>query len=274
MSGGFSGVQLRLAEWRGRSSRSVAGPLSPTLGWLSLVVTIVVIWYAVVTIGDVSRLIAPSPIAVFDEFRSNLGTYLFALGQTVVTVLLGLLIGSAFAIVLSIMAWWSVVSGAVVKPVVYVLQAAPMSAVVPVLSGVLGFGYFTQIAVTTVASFFPTYIILSTKLANLPTAHLALAAALGAGRWRYLVRCGLPAALPSLFIGLQMTSMLSILACFANEYLFGNTGLGGRFALTRVNFLIPEAPWVVAVLATSLSIGAYAIVTFWYRKVNERFSDG
>ena len=184
----------------------------------------------------------------------------------------GLAIGTAMAVVLSITSWWSAGLNGLFRPIVYFLQAVPMTAMIPVVSGVVGYGYSAVITLTTMSALFPTYIIFGTALSRPPRSAELVLSALGATRSQFLFRVAIPAALPSLFSGMQLGVTLGVLGAFATEFLQGGWGLGGLFAVTRRIFANPATPWGIAVIATLLSSLSYGLFHILSRNMYKRFN--
>ena len=265
------------------SAGTVAGRLSltaparriatgPILGWISLAVAIILLWALIVRLFSVPAIIAPDPFVVLADLWNSRSRYSLALSQTVMTAAAGLILGTVLAVVLSIAAWWSRSADAASRPLVYFLQAVPMTALIPVVSGLVGYGYGAVITLTTLSTLFPTYVIFGTALASPPRSAFQVAAALGGTRAQFLRYVALPAAIPSLFVALQIGATLAILGSFATEYLQGGWGLGGLFALARREFSNPAMPWGIAILATLLSALSYGLFHALSRRVSRRFS--
>ncbi|WP_185020162.1 MULTISPECIES: ABC transporter permease [unclassified Rathayibacter] len=244
----------------------------PMLGWLALVLSIILLWALVVRVLSVPAIIAPDPFVVLGDLWVSRDRYTLALGQTILTAAGGLLLGTVIALVLAVAAWWSASADAASRPLVYFLQAIPMTALIPVVSGLVGYGYGAVITLTTLSTLFPTYVIVGTALASPPGSSVQVMAALGATRGQLLRHVALPAALPSLFVALQLGATLAILGSFATEYLQGGWGLGGLFALARREFSNPAMPWGIAILATLLSALSYALFHALAQRVASRFA--
>ncbi len=245
--------------------------IAPAVGWIALLIAIVLIWALVVVVFDVPAIIAPDPFVVIADLWDSRDRYALALGQTALTAAAGLVTGTVVASALAVTAWWSHAFDAATRPLVYFLQAVPLTAMVPVVSGLVGYGYGAVITLTTMSTLFPTYIILGTALANAPGSPTAVVAALGATRGQFLRHVAGPAAVPSLFVALQLSATAAILGSFATEYLQGGWGLGGLFALARREFSNPAMPWGIAVLATLLSALSYGLFHAISRRVDRRF---
>jgi ABC-type nitrate/sulfonate/bicarbonate transport system permease component len=244
----------------------------PVVGWIGLILAILLIWYLVVQIGSVPPIIAPSPVLVIQDLWVSRSDYLVALAQTTTTAYLGLLLGTVAGGSLAVASWWSSGLNGGLRPIVYFMQAIPMTAMIPVVSGVVGYGYAAVITLTTMSAMFPTFIIFGTALSRSTDGAADVMSALGASRAQYLTKVALPAALPSLFNAMQLGATLSVLGSFATEYLQGGWGLGGLFAVTRRIFENPATPWGIALLTTLLSSLSYGLFHWIARAVQKRLT--
>lgn len=251
-------------------SDGVRRALSTVAGWALLCVLIVGAWAIFVNVSHISPLIVPPPKAVFEDVISNRDVYITAASQTAFTAFSGLLFGTLIAYVLAILAWWSAALSGASRPVIYFLQAVPMTGLIPVISGAMGYGYPALITITTLGAFFPTYVVLTTAMANLPAGSTMMLTAAGATRLDLLRYVAIPSSVPSLFIGLQLSSALCITGSFAAEYLYGSTGLGGTFGLVRSDYTNTAMPWGIAIVATMLAAVTYGICTVLVHRVNRR----
>lgn len=86
-----------------------------------------------------------------------------------------------------------------------------------------------------------------------------------ASRWTRLIKLQLPAALPAMFTGFQISAGLSVIGAIVGDFFFGrgDKGLGNLIQLF-VNRLKPEQLW--GALAFSTALGLFVFVMFgWLR---------
>lgn len=106
------------------------------------------------------------------------------------------------------------------------LRMTPPLALTPLLILWLGIGDATQIAVIVLASFFPIYLNTRDGLSRLDAPFRELAASLHLSRLRTVVFFLLPAATPSIIIGLRLSFGYSWRALIAAELIAASSGLG------------------------------------------------
>ncbi|WP_437773313.1 ABC transporter permease [Arthrobacter sp. KNU40] len=242
------------------------------MGWLALGAVLIAAWASAVEIFHVSPLIMPTPGAVGSDLINRASYYALNAAETTVTAILGLIIGGLIAFLLAVLSWWSPLLASLSRPMVYIIQAMPMVAMIPALSAVMGYGFSTLATVTAIVSMFPIYVSLGIGLSAADATARMVLASLGATRWTYLRRVAIPSALPTMFVGVQLSAMASVLATFATEYLHGHNGLGGAFAIARFDFSHPATPWGLGIVASVISGVIFGIATSITRRVERVLS--
>jgi NitT/TauT family transport system permease protein len=234
-------------------------------------VLLVLAWQIWIVAADVPVIVAPSPWAVVVELAHDPLLYVHAAAATIGVAVAGLALGSALGIALAVAVWLTpFAAGAMTVPALLV-QSTPLVAILPVIARLLGYGEQTVIAAAVAITFLPTFVIVGAGLRTLPPGADGVFAALGANRAGRLVLLALPAAVPSALVALRIAAANSILAALVAEYLIGQTGLGRLFADAQSQFLTSRS-WAASLVATVLSVGAYAIARRLER-YGRRFAD-
>jgi NitT/TauT family transport system permease protein len=188
-------------------------------------------------------------------FNAELWT---ALGRTTVVSLVGL----GAAIVLGIL-WATVMAQAkglekALYPYAVVLQCVPILALVPLIGALFGYAFLSRVIVTVMIALFP---MVSNTLFGLHSADHAqreLFALQGAGRLTRLLKLQIPAALPSIFVGLRTSAGLSVIGAIVGDQFFqrGDPGLGVLIQVTASRLMGPE------LYATIIIASLYGIAVF------------
>jgi NitT/TauT family transport system permease protein len=256
----------RVAVRRNRPRRRV-------MWWQPVVVLAILvgIWYAAAAYYDHVRNLAflvPYPHLVLkaivaptlpDGSPSTFGNDLWAaLGRTTVVSLTGL----AFAIVIGVV-WAMLMAQAKwlensLYPYAVVLQCVPILALVPLIGALFGYEFTSRVIVTVMIALFP---MVSNTLFGLQSADRAQRelfrlqrASLGAE----LVKLRIPAALPSIFVGLRTSAGLSVIGAIVGDQFFqrGNPGLGVLIQVTASRLMGPE------LYATIIIASLYGVAVF------------
>jgi NitT/TauT family transport system permease protein len=111
-------------------------------------------------------------------------------------------------------------------PVLKVLGPIPATAFVPLAMVLFSNSFFAGAALIGLAVWFPVTMLTTSGIANVPASYFDVARTLGAGRGYLIFRVAVPAALPSVFIGLFMGLGSSFLTLIVAETLGVKSGLG------------------------------------------------
>ncbi len=111
-------------------------------------------------------------------------------------------------------------------PVLKVIGPIPATAYIPLVMALFSNAFVSGSALIAMAVWFPMTMLTASGVANVPVSYLDVARTLGAGR-RYLIfRVAVPAAMPSIFLGLFMGLCTAFLTLIAAETVGVRAGLG------------------------------------------------
>jgi putative hydroxymethylpyrimidine transport system permease protein len=232
-------------------------------------VLLVALWQFYVVTSNASAIIAVPPSAVVEQMLSP-NWMLESLASTLKTTFLGLTLGMAMGILLSVAAWWSRVLGAVVTPSAMMLRTAPIVAFIPAIAAIVGYNNNTVLVVAGVFSFFPTFVFTAAGLAKTPPGSRDLLQVLGATRFQYLVRLALPSAVPGILLSLRISASGAVLGALAAEFLVGPTGLGSLLRATQFN-VETDRSWAIGLVVAVVSLTSYQLATLAERVIGNRF---
>lgn len=111
-------------------------------------------------------------------------------------------------------------------PVLKVLGPIPATAFVPLAMVMFSNSFLAGAALIALAVWFPVTMLTTSGIANVPAAYFEVARTLGARRGYLIFRVALPAASPSVFIGLFMGLGASFLTLIVAETIGVKSGLG------------------------------------------------
>jgi NitT/TauT family transport system permease protein len=111
-------------------------------------------------------------------------------------------------------------------PVLKVVGPIPATAYIPLVMAFFTSAFFSGSALIALAVWFPMTMLTSSGIANVPVSYLEVARTLGAGRAYLIFKVAVPAALPSIFLGLFMGLGASFLTLIVAETVGVKSGLG------------------------------------------------
>ena len=245
---------------KGSPKRSPLEIVGPPLG---VFVAFITAWYgyAHFVLDENGRKTAlPYPHKVVTSFWDGKigdqpGQLLSALSLTFVVAFAGLLIAMVIGVGVAILmsqARWVEDS---LYPYAVFLQTVPILALVPLIGLLIGFGFTARIFVCVIISLFP---IITNTLFGLKSADKALHelfALHNQSRRTKLLKLQLPAALPAMFTGFQISAGLSVIGAIVGGFFFGRgpKDLGNRILLYS-NRLSPGELVAAIILSALLGV--------------------
>jgi NitT/TauT family transport system permease protein len=199
--------------------------------------------------------VVPSP--TFIE-AASITLQAFVIGMTlsfVVGIGVGILMGTSRAVG-SLMGMW-----------VNIFESSPLTAVVPALMALLGFGLPTM--VVTVFLFSVWVIALDTQVGveRVNPSLIEMGRSFGASKrvlyWQIVLR----AALPELLAGIRLGIIRGLKGVIIGQLLIAVIGVGYLFELYSRNFLMPEF-WALLIVLFTFAFIASEAVAYFERKVS------
>src|SRR5438270_6851402 len=111
-------------------------------------------------------------------------------------------------------------------PVLKLLGPIPATAFIPLVLMLLPTPFTSGLSLIALAVWFPVTMLATSGIANVRKSFLDVARTLGAGRGYLIFRVAIPAALPSIFVGLFMGLGASFLTLIVAETVGVKAGLG------------------------------------------------
>lgn len=222
----------------GRRDRRTAGETLSTIlerGVPPLVTAIVLIgaWQLCVATGLLSAKIVsePSQIAVL-LWHTLEGQPLFGasiwtdLSVTIRAIVYGYLIGTAFGIVLGYLLARVDFIAQVFQPYIEAVAALPKIALVPLFVFIFGIGVTAEMVNAALMVFIIVLFSTFSGVAGVPEELVSAARVMGAGRWAVTSRIVLPAALPSILVGMRAGVSFAFVGAITSEFIAATSGLG------------------------------------------------
>jgi nitrate/nitrite transport system permease protein len=213
-----------------RSSAVLKGLAFNLLGFIALIG----FWYLIslITKGEL-----PAPYATltvlwellkdpFYDYGPNDKGIGLQLGNSLVRVFYGFLMGAVVAIPAGILMGASTFCRKVFYPIVQLLKPVSPLAWFPI--GLVAFQSASSatVFIIFITSLWPTLINTSFGVASLPDDHKNVAKAFGFSKWKYLTKVLLPFSLPHIITGLRLSIGVAWLVIVAGEMLSGGVGIG------------------------------------------------
>ena len=203
--------------------------------------------------------------------RSQLATALWNTVQvTFVGLAIAIVIGVAWATIMA-QAKWVEQS---LFPYAVVLQCLPILALTPLIGALAGTGFESRMIVTIMIALFPMVSNTLFGLQSVDRGQRELFQLSGAGRLTVLRKLQLPAAMPSIFVGLRTSAGLSVIGAIVADQFFqrGNGGLGVLIEVDESRILGPQM-WAAILTASALGVVIFLLFGLLGRLAVGRWHD-
>ena len=195
------------------------------------------------------------------------GTFLEAVTITMQAFLIGMFFSLVIGIAIGILMGTNKTFGSVMGMWVNIFESSPLTAVVPALMALLGFGLPTM--VVTVFLFSVWVIALDTQVgvARVNPSLIEMGRSFGASRRVMFTEIVLRAALPEVLAGIRLGIIRGLKGVIIGQLLIAVVGVGYLFELYSRNFLMPEF-WSLLIVLFSFAFAASEVVAHYERKVS------
>lgn len=213
--------------------------------------------YVIPPLSDV--LVALTDPAALPRYVSNAGT-------TLLEVLLGLGIGVAIGLVGGVVLAQFKTAYAVVFPYIVAIESIPKVAVAPLFIIWFGFDLPSKIVVVVLLAFFPVLVNTIHGIREVDRDQVELFQANGASAGQIRRKLLLPAALPSIFSGLELAVANAMIGAIVAEFVGAQHGLG-VLILQAQGSLQTAAVFALLIILSVLGIVLNTLVRVARRKV-------
>lgn len=251
------------AQRRKRHPFAFLGYVSPAL-WTLIVVLIV--WEIWVRVANIQVYILPAPSRIFEEFVDYWPRLLVNAGYTVSEVLIGFLAAIAIGVPLAVLVTYSKWAEKAIYPLIVASQTIPKVAIAPLLLAWFGYGLTPKIVIVVLLSFFPIVINSVVGLKSSSAEMLYLAQSMGANGWQTFWKFRLPQALPYMFAGLKLATVLSVIGAIVAEFVGADRGLGYVIVVAGSSFDIARQ-FAAIVVISAIGMIFFAVIELLERIV-------
>lgn len=154
-----------------------------------------------------------------EDFFTGLGASLFR-------DISGFLIGSTLGVAIGVALGFSRVFDKLFGPTFNGLRQVSLFAWLPIISSWFGYDNSAKILFISLSAFYPVALNTFEGVRAISINYLEVAKVYGFNKFQLITRLILPAALPKIFVGLQLALVFAWLATIGSEFLLANWGVG------------------------------------------------
>ncbi len=247
---------------------SAVNTLSLVLPAVIFIAGLLAYWQINCVVKDIPiwMLAKPSDIfaALLSGFSETLPYLLSTYSNIIVGFILSVVIGLALAVLLTNFG----LLAAAVTPIMVVLCCVPMVTLVPLLLVLLGTGGLPKIVTIVVQCFALVNMNACVGFANVDPTRLELMRSLKANRYQLFRYCMLRDAMPHIFTGVKLASVLAMISGVSAEMSGGAGGLGNRISYLVSYSKTPEAFSCILYVA-ALGLMMYFVISLLEKKLTK-----
>ena len=246
---------------RGGMARLVGRRLTDWVPAVMVLVGTIALWEGVIRAFDVEEFLLPKPSAIARTFWDTRSDLWAAGWFTFQEALGGFVLGCGFAILVAlVLARWRTL-GAAFMPYAIAANAIPIIAFAPITNTWFSpLDKSSKISIVAVLCFFPVLVNTLRGLTSVNPRALELMESYAAGQFQIFRRVRIPTALPFVFTGLKVATVLAMIGAVVGEYFGGALNALGVQILTRSRVAQYQEAWAGIVLACLLGIALYVAV--------------
>ena len=253
---------------RGGMTRLVGRRIGDWVPAFVFLLLVIGLWQGLVVAFHVQRFLLPKPSEIATTFWDNKHELWSAGWFTFQEALGGFALGSGLAIVFAlVLARWRFLGNALM-PYAIAANAIPIIAFAPITNTWFSpLNKSSKIVIAAVLCFFPVLVNTLRGLTSVRPQDLELMHSYAAGQAQVFRRVRIPTALPFIFTGLKVATVLAMIGAVVGEYFGGAFNALGVVILDRARTFQFDYAWAGITMACLLGIALYVAVSVLERLV-------
>jgi NitT/TauT family transport system permease protein len=247
---------------RGGLGRLVGRRVVDWLPALVVFVGIIALWQGLIVWTHAQQFLLPKPTSIGSAFWTYRHELWSAGWYTFQEALGGFVLGSGIAILVAlVLARWRPL-GTALLPYAVAANAIPIIAFAPITNQWFGGGLTksSKIAIAAVLCFFPVLVNTLRGLTSVRPQDLELMRSYAAGNIDVFRRVRIPTALPFMFTGLKVASVLAMIGAVVGEYFGGALNAIGVLILSRSRVFQFNEAWAGVLVVCLFGLALYLAV--------------
>ena len=232
--------------------------------WLPAIVVFVAgiaIWEAAVRALDVQNFLLPAPSSIVQTLVDDWGELWSAAFFPFREAVAGFAIGSTAGFVVAVVVARFRLLQAAILPYAVAAGAIPIIAFAPITNNWFGaIDPESKMAIAAIICFFPVFVNTLRGLTSVRPAQIELMRSYAAGDLEVFRRVRIPNALPYVFTGLKVATVLAMIGAIVGDYFGGSANSLGTKIRQSAGYFDFETAWAAIVVASVLGIAFYAAV--------------
>jgi ABC-type nitrate/sulfonate/bicarbonate transport system permease component len=209
---------------------------------LLVLVGLLALWWLASHQQWVNKVFLPTPEATLESLLQGLsrGELAAFTLDTVLRMLLGWLLASALGVALGALIAASETARIWIAPTLEFLRPLPASAMMPLAISLLGLSSGMVLAVVAFGAMWPVLLATVHGLVSVHPGLREVAIALQLSRSAFVLKIGLPNAMPDILAGMRLSMTVSLIVAVVGEMIASQSGLGQAILLAARSYQASE----------------------------------
>ncbi|MEM8852891.1 MAG: ABC transporter permease [Pseudomonadota bacterium] len=219
---------------------------------------VVAAWQLWVTLADVPSFVMPSVVETLAALSKSYD-WVYNTAITAGEIGAGYAIAVVFGVGVALLSSWSRLVDQAVMPLMISLNMIPKVALGPLFIVWFSYGFSTNVMIVFAICVLPILLTTARGLKEVEPELLDLVKSLKGSRWQIFTKIQLPSALPYVFSGMKVATVLAVAGAVVGEFIASEAGLG--YLMLQVQVTLDTAAMFMAVLLiTLIGVVLYGIV--------------
>jgi NitT/TauT family transport system permease protein len=228
------------------------------------VIGLLIVWQSATYVFRIPSYLLPPPSDIVVDIVQNWRLLFDHAKVTTFEVIAGFILSVLVGVPLAALLTYSTAFERAVYPLIVGSNTVPKVAIAPLLLAWLGFGMLPKIVIVVLVTFFPIVINSVVGLKSLTPQMLYLARSMGASGTQVFWLFRMPNALPNIFAGLKIASVLSVIGAVVAEFVGADSGLGYAMMVATSDLNIARQ------FGAILLLSVIGVIFFWFISYVER----
>jgi NitT/TauT family transport system permease protein len=216
-------------------------------------------WYLAVELFQIRPFLLPTPLSMLGRLAEPHYAWGYNTAITAAEIVLGFGMATLVGIGLALFFSWSPLLTLLLFPLLITLNMIPKVALGPLIIMWLRYGIDSNSVITFTLCVFPILLTTYRGLRETEPDLLDLMHSLKAKRWQIFLKLQLPGALPYVFSGMKVATILAVAGAIVGEFIASDSGLGYLMIQAQSSFDTP-AMFASILLLTILGVAVYLVV--------------
>lgn len=258
-------IVAKINEKKAKASKTRAGFIK-AIAPLLAVAAFILIWQLLVVVLKIPSWKIPMPTNVFRTMFTDFGEFAPNIWLSCSNIVIGFVFAVIIGITLAAVISNFPVVGSTLTPFINFMCTTPMITFVPLLMLWMGLGNKVKILVIILQAF-PIVLMNSvTGFINVSQMKLEVMKSLRANRISTFFLCVLPDALPNVFTGVKLSSVLAIIVGVAAETVGGSKGLGAQI-VQYTQFMQMDKAFACIFFIIIFGIALFSLLSYIEKKI-------